>query len=60
VLAPAPSGWRGGALAGKLILQRDGKKANVSVAIGTDATSSTDWLIASKVACRLQPLHPRP
>ena len=37
VLASPPRGWRGGRLAGRLILQRDGAKEDVSVPIELDA-----------------------
>ncbi|HUY87412.1 MAG TPA: hypothetical protein VMV10_01630 [Pirellulales bacterium] len=37
VLASMPRGWQGGMLRGRLILQRDGKKADVSVPIELEA-----------------------
>jgi hypothetical protein len=41
VLAPRPDGWLGGALSGRLILQRDGEKDDISVPIEIQASAGS-------------------
>jgi hypothetical protein len=41
VLAPVPNGWQGGALAGRLILQRNGENEDVSVPIEMQASAGS-------------------